>query len=105
LAYVLAPDVPQRVHVDSRRLRQVLLNLLGNAVKFTERGEVAIRVAPVGDFAHSGTLRFEVVDTGMGVPVAAQATIFDSYTQADPSSTRSHDGSGLGLAICKKLCF
>jgi diguanylate cyclase (GGDEF)-like protein len=104
MAYMLAPGVPLNLHGDSRRLRQILLNLLGNAVKFTERGDIAIRVAPVGDFAHSGTLRFEVVDSGMGVPVAAQATIFDSYTQADPSSTRSHDGSGLGLAICKQLC-
>jgi signal transduction histidine kinase len=104
MAYMLAPGVPLNLHGDSRRLRQILLNLLGNAVKFTERGDIAIRVAPVGDFAHSGILRFEVVDTGMGVPVAAQATIFDSYTQADPSSTRSHDGSGLGLAICKQLC-
>ncbi|MBP8054100.1 MAG: response regulator, partial [Burkholderiaceae bacterium] len=105
IGYVLAPDVPQRVQVDSRRLRQVLLNLLGNAVKFTERGEVAIRVAPVGNFADSGTLRFEVSDTGVGVAEAARGLIFESYTQADPSSTRSHDGSGLGLAICKKLCL
>jgi CheY-like chemotaxis protein len=104
MAYMLAPGVPLSLRGDSRRLRQILLNLLGNAVKFTERGDIAIRVAPVGDFAHSGSLRFEVVDSGMGVPVAAQATIFDSYTQADPSSTRSHDGSGLGLAICKQLC-
>jgi signal transduction histidine kinase len=104
MAYMLAPGVPLNLRGDSRRLRQILLNLLGNAVKFTERGDIVIRVAPVGDFAHSGILRFEVVDSGMGVPVAAQATIFDSYTQADPSSTRSHDGSGLGLAICKQLC-
>lgn len=104
IAYVLAPDVPPCLHGDSRRLRQVLLNLLGNAVKFTERGEVAIRVSTAGAFTDSGTLRFEVIDSGIGVPLAAQATIFDSFTQADPSSTRSHDGSGLGLAICKQLC-
>lgn len=104
IAYVLAPGVPQYLHGDSRRLRQILLNLLGNAVKFTERGEVAIRVSTTDVFADSGTLRFEVIDSGIGVPAAAQATIFDSFTQADPSSTRSHDGSGLGLAICKQLC-
>jgi diguanylate cyclase (GGDEF)-like protein len=105
IGYVLAPDVPQRVCVDARRLRQVLLNLLGNAVKFTERGEVAIRVSAVGAFGDSGALRFEVSDTGVGVPESARGLIFESYTQADPSSTRSHDGSGLGLAICKKLCL
>jgi len=104
IAYVLAPGVPPCLHGDSRRLRQILLNLLGNAVKFTERGEVAIHVSPMGRFGDSGTLRFEVVDSGIGVPELARASIFDSFTQADPSSTRSHDGSGLGLAICKQLC-
>jgi diguanylate cyclase (GGDEF)-like protein len=104
IAYVLAPGVPPRLHGDSRRLRQVLLNLLGNAVKFTERGEVAIRVSPVGSFGASGTLRFEVIDSGIGIPAEAMASIFDSFTQADPSSTRRHEGSGLGLAISKQLC-
>ncbi|MES2879067.1 MAG: EAL domain-containing protein [Pseudomonadota bacterium] len=105
IAYVLEPGVPSCLRGDARRLRQVLLNLLGNAVKFTERGEVAIRVSPVGLFGDNGTLRFEVIDTGIGVPATACATIFDSFTQADPSSTRSHDGSGLGLSICKQLCL
>ena len=104
IAYALAPGVPLRLHGDSRRLRQVLLNLLGNAVKFTERGEVAIRVSPVGTFGTSGTLRFEVIDSGIGIPAQALGSIFDSFTQADPSSTRRHDGSGLGLAISKQLC-
>jgi diguanylate cyclase (GGDEF)-like protein len=104
IAYVLAPDVPKSLCGDSRRLRQVLLNLVGNAVKFTERGEVAIRVSSVGHFDGSGVVRFEVVDSGVGVPADAIATIFDSFTQADPSSTRRHDGSGLGLSICRQLC-
>ncbi len=103
IAYLLAPGVPPGLRGDARRIRQVLLNLLGNAVKFTERGEVAIHVSPVGIFGDSGTLRFEVMDTGIGVPALARASIFDSFTQADPSSTRSHDGSGLGLAISKQL--
>ncbi|MFZ2853933.1 MAG: EAL domain-containing protein [Rhodocyclaceae bacterium] len=104
IAYVLAPGVPSSLCGDARRLRQVLLNLVGNAVKFTERGEVAIRVSTVGDFGQSGVLRFDVADTGVGVPANALATIFDSFTQADPSSTRRHDGSGLGLSICRQLC-
>ena len=105
IAYVLAPGVPKSLCGDSRRLRQVLLNLVGNAVKFTERGEVAIRVSTAGYFDGSGIVRFEVVDSGVGVPADAMATIFDSFTQADPSSTRCHDGSGLGLSICKQLCL
>ncbi|TXT37270.1 MAG: diguanylate cyclase, partial [Comamonadaceae bacterium] len=104
IAYVLASDVPSCLYGDSRRLRQILLNLLGNAVKFTEHGEIAMQVSTLHGFADSGTLRFEVIDSGIGIPLAAQSTIFDSFTQADPSSTRSHDGSGLGLAICKQLC-
>ncbi len=104
IAYVLAPGVPARLRGDARRLRQILLNLVGNAVKFTEMGEVAIRVSTVGVFASTGVLRFEVSDTGVGLAPAAVANIFDSFTQADLSSTRRHDGSGLGLSISKQLC-
>ncbi|WP_114970850.1 EAL domain-containing protein [Rhodoferax ferrireducens] len=104
ISYVVEPGVPAQLCGDSRRLRQVLLNLVGNAVKFTESGEVAIRVSAVGPFGTHGTLRFEVIDSGIGVAEHAIASIFDSFTQADPSSTRGHDGSGLGLAICKQLC-
>ncbi len=104
IAYVIDPGVPAYLRGDPRRLRQVLLNLVGNAVKFTETGEVAIRVSAVGAFGDRGTLRFEVIDTGVGISAHAIASIFDSFTQADPSSTRGHDGSGLGLAICKQLC-
>jgi diguanylate cyclase (GGDEF)-like protein len=104
IGYLIDPGVPAYLRGDPRRLRQVLLNLVGNAVKFTERGEVAIRVSAVGPFGASGTLRFEVIDSGIGVAEHAIASIFDSFTQVDPSSTRGHDGSGLGLAICKQLC-
>lgn len=104
IAYVVEPGVPACLRGDARRLRQVLLNLVGNAVKFTERGEVAVRVSAVGEFGKQGTLRITVTDTGVGVAEDEVASIFDAFTQADPSSTRRHDGSGLGLSISKQLC-
>ncbi len=104
IVYVIEPGVPMCLRGDARRLRQVLLNLVGNAVKFTERGEVAIRVSAVGAFGNQGRLRIAVTDTGIGVAEDEIASIFDAFTQADPSSTRGHDGSGLGLSICKQLC-
>ncbi len=104
IVYVVDPGVPMCLRGDARRLRQVLLNLVGNAVKFTESGEVAIRVSAVGAFGKQGTLRIAVTDTGIGVAEDEIASIFDAFTQADPSSTRGHDGSGLGLSICKQLC-
>lgn len=113
IGYLMAPDVPQRHKGDSRRLRQVLVNLLGNAVKFTDSGEIEVRVslhahnagADTGAGAGADTviLRFEVMDSGIGIPVADQSLIFDSFTQANATSTRHHSGSGLGLAICKQL--
>lgn len=105
LGYLMEPDVPLRNKGDSRRLRQVLVNLLGNAVKFTDSGEVEVRVALHARNADTGTvtLRFEVLDSGIGIPVADQSLIFDSFTQANATSTRHHSGSGLGLAICRQL--
>ena len=104
LSYTMAPEVPATLRGDSRRLHQILLNLVGNAVKFTERGSVRIDVTTEGAFGEHGRVRCAVSDTGIGVPASARASIFDSFTQADPSSTRSRGGSGLGLAICKQLC-
>ena len=101
LGYLLGPDVPQRVNGDSLRLRQVLINLLGNAVKFTENGEVAVRIALSGG-ARFG-LRFEVHDTGIGMSAGQQQHLFESFAQADPSTTRRYGGTGLGPAICKQL--
>ncbi|WP_420472938.1 EAL domain-containing protein [Noviherbaspirillum sp. ST9] len=103
IGYLIASDVPERVRGDSLRLRQVLLNLIGNAVKFTEHGEVAIRIS----FSHAASadfgLRFEISDTGIGMSEDAVKHIFESFAQADRSTTRKYGGTGLGLAICKQL--
>ncbi len=95
---VATPDVPLTIRADEGRLRQVLTNLVGNAVKFTERGGVCVEVKPAGDF-----LRFEVRDTGVGVPPAKRQEIFQEFVQADSSHARKFGGTGLGLAISKRL--
>ena len=96
-------EVPDRLVGDPVRLRQILLNLLGNAIKFTDRGEVALTVAP-GEQTSSGmTVHFSVRDTGIGIAEDKQALIFEPFRQADGSITRRHEGSGLGLAICTRL--
>ena len=102
LAAHIAPQTPFHLHGDARHLRQVLINLIGNAIKFTEHGRVDVYIRPVGQ-GQPQRLRFEVVDTGIGIPEAAQARIFDSFTQADPSVTRRFGGSGLGTTIAKQL--
>lgn len=102
IGYLLAENVPQRVRGDSLRTRQVLLNLIGNAVKFTERGEVAVHVSCSRDEAGL-LLRFDVTDTGIGMNPGAVRHIFESFAQADRSTTRKYGGTGLGLAICRQL--
>jgi diguanylate cyclase (GGDEF)-like protein len=105
LGYLLAADVPDRIVGDAQRLRQVLVNLVGNAVKFTEQGEVAVRIscAVDGNAAGGFGLRFEVCDTGIGMMPDATRHVFESFAQADRSTTRKYGGTGLGLAICKQL--
>ncbi|VAV97911.1 sensory box histidine kinase/response regulator, partial [hydrothermal vent metagenome] len=84
---------------DPARIRQILLNLVGNAIKFTEDGQIAIRVLPTSN----NRVRFEIKDSGIGISEQAQKTLFDEFSQADASTTRKHGGTGLGLAICKRL--
>ncbi|WP_320174469.1 PAS domain S-box protein [Maridesulfovibrio sp.] len=100
-----AENVPNCVRVDSLRLRQVLVNLLGNGVKFTDKGSVTLRCRPDGSAGEGDKLRllFEVSDTGIGLPKDGAESLFESFVQADPSITRKYGGTGLGLAICYKL--
>ena len=93
-------DVPAWCHGDPLRIKQVLINLIGNAIKFTETGEVVVRVRATPD---SGRLRFEVSDSGPGIAPEDRARVFDAFTQADSFATRAHGGTGLGLAIARQL--
>jgi PAS domain S-box-containing protein len=103
LTWQVFPGVPEQVIGDSTRLRQVLVNLVGNAVKFTERGEVAVSVAEEARTATDMSLHFTIRDTGIGVPAAKQEQIFEAFAQADGSTTRLYGGTGLGLAITTQL--
>jgi len=97
------PDAARHVVGDARRIRQVLRNLLGNAVKFTEKGHVRITVTGEGHRDGEARLRLRVEDTGIGIPEEKLSTIFEKFTQADGSTTRRHGGTGLGLTISKQL--
>ncbi|AGA29430.1 response regulator [Singulisphaera acidiphila] len=103
LACRIAPDVPQVVVGDAGRLRQVLVNLVGNAVKFTEQGEVVLDVAMCSRTVVEITLQFSVTDTGIGVPFEKRQSIFDPFEQVDGSTTRKYGGTGLGLTISSRL--
>ena len=97
-SYDLAADVPEIVYGDSGRLRQILINLVGNAIKFTDKGEVTIKVR-----ALSGLLHFTVSDTGIGIPPEKRKSIFAPFTQVDNSSTRKYGGLGIGLTVSARL--
>jgi two-component system, sensor histidine kinase len=103
LNYEVNELVPEVVRGDSVRLRQILINLIGNAVKFTEKGAVFFEVSLVEKNAQYSVLRFEIRDTGCGISKESQAHVFDSFSQADGSMTRRHEGTGLGLAISREL--
>ncbi len=103
IAYIIGKDVPSHLKGDISRIRQLLINLGGNAVKFTDKGEIGFQVHNVANDSGYLTLRFEVTDTGVGVSEQAQKKIFEAFQQEDASTTKKFGGTGLGLAICKQL--
>jgi two-component system, sensor histidine kinase len=103
LHYRIAPDVPPCLKGDSARLIQIIINLVDNAVKFTLHGEINISASLASDLNGFVVIRFEIRDTGIGIPQSRLDMIFDPFTQADGSTTRQYGGTGLGLAICKQL--
>jgi two-component system sensor histidine kinase/response regulator len=103
LACLVHPDLLADLHGDANRLRQILVNLVGNAIKFTHQGEVVIRAEPVEETETHARVYFSVQDTGVGIPPERQAAVFERFTQADGSTTRTFGGTGLGLTISKQL--
>ena len=99
-----ASAVPHTLRGDPGRLRQILVNLLGNAIKFTHQGEVVLRVTRETATAQDVVLHFSVRDTGVGIPLDRQQSVFEAFTQADGSMTRKYGGTGLGLTISSSLC-
>ncbi len=99
----MAEGLPAKVMGDPTRLRQIIINLVGNAVKFTEKGGITVSIARDPEREDDGALRISVTDTGIGIPADRLEAIFDKFSQADSSTTRKYGGTGLGLAICKRL--
>jgi len=103
IACLIDPDLSSNLHGDPGRLRQILVNMVGNAIKFTHQGEIIIRAETLEQTDHHATIHFSVQDTGIGIPYERQAAVFERFTQADGSTTRTYGGTGLGLTISKQL--
>ncbi len=103
IACLVSPNLKAELQGDPSRLRQILVNLIGNAIKFTSKGEITIYAEPVDETEDRTTIRFSVKDTGIGIPPDRQAAVFERFTQADGSTTRQFGGSGLGLTISRQL--
>jgi two-component system sensor histidine kinase/response regulator len=99
----ISPEIPREVMGDAARLRQILVNLLGNALKFTPAGWVSVHATLESSGSHEIQVRFAVTDTGIGIPVEKQGVIFQAFAQADGSMTRKYGGTGLGLSISMRL--
>ncbi|HQV64200.1 MAG TPA: PAS domain S-box protein, partial [Anaerolineales bacterium] len=103
IACLIDPDLSSNLRGDPGRVRQILVNLVGNAIKFTHQGEIIIRAESLEQNDHHSTIHFSVQDTGIGIPYERQAAVFERFTQADGSTTRTYGGTGLGLTISKQL--
>lgn len=103
LIYEIEHGVTQQIYGDNTRLKQILMNLIGNAIKFTKKGEIFVGVKILNNVSNEMEIEFEVRDTGIGIPKDKINTLFQAFTQVDSSTTRKYGGTGLGLAICKKL--
>jgi PAS domain S-box-containing protein len=103
MACLIHPDISSQLRGDPGRLRQILVNLVGNAIKFTHQGEIVISAEPLEETEKEVLIRFAVQDTGIGIPYERQSAVFDRFTQADGSTTRKYGGTGLGLTISRQL--
>lgn len=103
LVCLIHPEITHTLRGDAGRLRQILINLAGNAIKFTHQGEIVIRAEPIAQTDSEMKIRFSVQDTGIGIPRERQAAVFERFTQADGTTTRKYGGTGLGLTICRQL--
>ncbi|MGE0385738.1 MAG: response regulator [Gammaproteobacteria bacterium] len=104
IACFVSADVPAALRGDAMRIRQIVSNLVGNAIKFTDSGEIAVRVRALAQGEPDPKLRIEVRDSGIGIPAEKQARVFEAFSQADTSTTRRYGGTGLGLTIARRLC-